>query len=176
MTCVPGGPAFTARHGRDQPRTLRAGGLSDPVGLIAELVAAAEPGLAPEQIRAVVTAVAGGRAKSRRLASALAAAPRCWPTAGPRRRGPSATCCVALRQAGAAVGLAAALRAVRQAAADLPAPRPGLVLRGLRAARRTVRRVRERQTGLLAGPGRAAAMRQVPGRRRPGPGHRDLSA
>ena len=27
MTCVPGGPAFTARHGRDQPRTLRAGGV-----------------------------------------------------------------------------------------------------------------------------------------------------
>jgi len=49
--------------------------VSDPVGLITELVAAAEPGLAAEQIRAVVTAVAGGRAKSRRLASALAGRP-----------------------------------------------------------------------------------------------------
>ena len=48
---------------------------SDPVGLITELVAAAGPGLGPEQIRAVVTAVAGGRAKSRRLASALAGRP-----------------------------------------------------------------------------------------------------
>jgi hypothetical protein len=26
VTCVPGGPAFTARHGRDQPRALRSGG------------------------------------------------------------------------------------------------------------------------------------------------------
>jgi hypothetical protein len=47
----------------------------DPVGLITELVAAVEPRLAPEQIRAVATAVAGGRAKSRRLASALAGRP-----------------------------------------------------------------------------------------------------
>jgi len=49
--------------------------VSDPVGLITELVAAAGPGLAAEQIRAVVTAVAGGRAKSRRLAAALASRP-----------------------------------------------------------------------------------------------------
>ena len=49
--------------------------VSDPVGLITGLVAAAEPGLEPEQIRAVVTAVSGGRAKSRRLASALAERP-----------------------------------------------------------------------------------------------------
>ena len=49
--------------------------VGDPVGLITELVAAAGPGLAPEQIRPVVTAVAGGRAKSRRLASALAGRP-----------------------------------------------------------------------------------------------------
>ena len=47
----------------------------DPVGLITELVAAAGPGLAPEQIRVVVTAVAGGRARSRRLAAALAGRP-----------------------------------------------------------------------------------------------------
>jgi len=49
--------------------------VSDPVGLITGLVAAAEPRLEPEQIRAVVTAVAGGRAKSRRLAAALAERP-----------------------------------------------------------------------------------------------------
>ena len=66
------------------------------------------------------------------------------------------------------------LRAMRQAAPDLPAPRPGLVLLSLRAARRTVRRVREHQAGLLPGPCRAATMRQVPGRRRTRPGHRDL--
>jgi hypothetical protein len=49
--------------------------VSDPVGLITDLVTAAEPGLAPEQARAVITAVAGGRAKSRRLAVALASRP-----------------------------------------------------------------------------------------------------
>jgi hypothetical protein len=47
----------------------------DPVGLITELVAAPEPRLAAEQIRGIATAVAGGRAKSRRLASALAGRP-----------------------------------------------------------------------------------------------------
>jgi hypothetical protein len=49
--------------------------VSDPVGLITGLVAAAEPALTTGQVRAVVTAVAGGRAKSRRLALALAGRP-----------------------------------------------------------------------------------------------------
>ena len=73
----------------------------DPVGLITELVAAAEPGLAPEQIRVVVTAVAGGRAKSRRLASALAGRPAVL--ADGRSPAPRAVgdLLVALRQAGA---------------------------------------------------------------------------
>ncbi len=45
--------------------------VSDPVGLVTELVTAVERELPPEQVRVVVTAVAGGRAKSRRLAAAL---------------------------------------------------------------------------------------------------------
>lgn len=49
--------------------------VSDPVGLITELVGAAEEGLGVERIRAVVNEVAGGRAKSRRLAAALAGRP-----------------------------------------------------------------------------------------------------
>lgn len=49
--------------------------VSDPIGLIADLVAAVEHQLKPEQVRTVATAVAGGRAKSRRLASALAERP-----------------------------------------------------------------------------------------------------
>ena len=75
--------------------------MCDPVGLITELVAAAEPGLAPEQIRAVVTAVAGGRAKSRRLASALAGRPAVL--ADGRSPAPRAVgdLLLALRQAGA---------------------------------------------------------------------------
>ena len=75
--------------------------VGDPVGLITELVAAAEPGLASEQIRVVVTAVAGGRAKSRRLASALAGRPAVL--ADGRSPAPRAVgdLLVALRQAGA---------------------------------------------------------------------------
>ena len=46
-----------------------------PIGLITDLVAAAEPHLALDRISSVVVAVAGGRAKSRRLAAALAARP-----------------------------------------------------------------------------------------------------
>jgi hypothetical protein len=49
--------------------------LADPLGLVTDLVAAAEQQLAREQISAVVAAVAGGRAKSRRLAAALAERP-----------------------------------------------------------------------------------------------------
>ncbi|MFE9726193.1 hypothetical protein ACFYQ5_22000 [Streptomyces sp. NPDC005794] len=45
--------------------------VSDPVGLIVDLVAVVEHGLEPDRIRAVVTSVAGGRSKSRRLASHL---------------------------------------------------------------------------------------------------------
>ncbi|MCY1141454.1 hypothetical protein OWR29_25945 [Actinoplanes sp. Pm04-4] len=54
----------------DQDRSI-----SDPVGLITGLVAAADPSLAPDRIQSAVTAVAGGRAKTRRLAAALAARP-----------------------------------------------------------------------------------------------------
>jgi hypothetical protein len=49
--------------------------VSDPIGLIVELIAAVDHTLTPERIRTVVTAVAAGRAQSRRLASALAQRP-----------------------------------------------------------------------------------------------------
>ncbi|MGH3799131.1 MAG: hypothetical protein ACRDTD_03180 [Pseudonocardiaceae bacterium] len=49
--------------------------LADPIGLITDLVAAAEPRLAVGRIRSVVVTVGGGRAKARRLAAALAARP-----------------------------------------------------------------------------------------------------
>ncbi|SCF87726.1 hypothetical protein [Streptomyces sp. Ncost-T10-10d] len=49
--------------------------VADPVGLIADLVADIENALDSETIRTVVTAVAGGRAKSRSLAKALAIRP-----------------------------------------------------------------------------------------------------
>lgn len=49
--------------------------VTDPIGLLVELISAVEHGLAPERIRAAVTAVAGGRAKSRRLAAALEGRP-----------------------------------------------------------------------------------------------------
>ncbi|MEV8598771.1 site-specific integrase [Streptomyces griseoviridis] len=49
--------------------------VADPTGLITDLVADVEKQLSAETIRAVVAAVAGGRAKSRRLAAALAMRP-----------------------------------------------------------------------------------------------------
>ncbi len=49
--------------------------VSDPIGLIVDMVTAVEHRLARETIRAVVQDTAGGRAKSRRLAAALAARP-----------------------------------------------------------------------------------------------------
>lgn len=49
--------------------------VSDPIGLVVDLVATVEHQLTPEQVRTVATTVAGGRAKSRRLAAALAERP-----------------------------------------------------------------------------------------------------
>jgi hypothetical protein len=49
--------------------------ICDPVGLITDLITAADPSLAPERIHSIVVAVGGGRAKSRRLAAALASRP-----------------------------------------------------------------------------------------------------
>ena len=69
--------------------------------------------------------------------------------------------------------LSAMLRRVRQTAAHPAAPRPALVLHGLRSAHRTVRWLRGHQTDLLARPRGAAPLRQVPRPRQPGPGHGD---
>jgi hypothetical protein len=49
--------------------------VSDPAGLITDLVTAKEHQLGRDQVHAVVAAVAGGRAKSRRLALAVAGRP-----------------------------------------------------------------------------------------------------
>ncbi|MEU7449740.1 hypothetical protein CH313_28750 [Streptomyces sp. TSRI0384-2] len=49
--------------------------VADPIGLVTDLVAGIESELDPDTIRAVVTTVAGGRAKSRRLAQALVGRP-----------------------------------------------------------------------------------------------------
>ncbi|MGW9362124.1 hypothetical protein [Streptomyces diastaticus] len=50
--------------------------VSDPIGLVADLVAAIEHQLEPDRIRAVVASVAGGRSKSRLLAAHLTEHPR----------------------------------------------------------------------------------------------------
>jgi hypothetical protein len=73
----------------------------DPAGLITDLVIAADPRLAPGRVRAVIAAVAGGRAKSRRLAAALAGRPAVL--ADGRSPAPRAVAelLVALRAAGA---------------------------------------------------------------------------
>ncbi len=52
-----------------------AGAVADPAGVTVALIAGIEPGLGRDAICAVVAAVAGGRAKRRRLAQALAGRP-----------------------------------------------------------------------------------------------------
>ncbi|MFG2563752.1 hypothetical protein [Streptomyces sp. NPDC048496] len=49
--------------------------VADPIGLVTDLIADIERELDPDTIRAVVTTVAGGRAKSRCFAQALAGRP-----------------------------------------------------------------------------------------------------
>ena len=80
----------------------------------------------------LVRSVAAGRAKRRRLAQALLDKPSLLVdgrSPAPRVAG---DLLIALRQAGAVIYLTAGLRRVRKAAAHRAAPRPGLVLRGLR--------------------------------------------
>lgn len=79
-----GRPAATpesAACGRNAPGSpgpvtdLAGDAVADPVGVMVTLIAGASPSLDPGAIRAAVTAVAGGRAKQRRLALALAGRP-----------------------------------------------------------------------------------------------------
>jgi len=64
-----------------------AGAVADPAGVTVALIAGIEPGLGRDAICAVVAAVAGGRAKRRRLAQALAGRPGFCPMAGRPRPG-----------------------------------------------------------------------------------------
>ena len=121
--------------------------------------------------------VAGGRAKSRRLASgpgraARSAGRRQVPGAAGRRR-PARRVARGRR----AVGLAAGLRAVRQGSCgpSSAAARTGTARACGQRAEPCAACGKDRP-GRLPGPGRAAAMREMPGRRRPRPGHRDPSA
>lgn len=80
--------------------------VTDPVRFICDLIAEAEHALDAECVRAAVEAVAGGRAKSRRLAAALAERPavlRDGASPAPRAIG---DLLIALRTAGA-TGVAA---------------------------------------------------------------------
>ncbi|MEE1805341.1 site-specific integrase, partial [Streptomyces sp. BE133] len=75
--------------------------MTDPIGLIADLIAVADHCLEPEAIRTVVAAVAGGRAKSRLLAVALAERPAVLTDGrSPAPRG-LGNLLIALREAGA---------------------------------------------------------------------------
>jgi hypothetical protein len=82
--------------------TAAADPVFDPVGAAVSVVAAAGPALAEETIRRVVERACGGRAKSRRLAAALAANPSVLVTG--RSPAPKAVgdLLLALRAAGAA--------------------------------------------------------------------------
>ena len=75
--------------------------VADPVGLMVDLIAAVDQRLEPEVLRTVVLDIAGGRAKSRRLAAALAQRPevlRDGRSPAPRA---IADLLIALRKAGA---------------------------------------------------------------------------
>ena len=144
--------------------------LADPVGVIAGLVAGVEPDAGPGGDR--------GHGDQRRRRPGQTAPPcpgpgraarRCWPMGAPRRPGSSADLLIALRPAGATGDLAAGLRRLRQAAAHHAAPRPGLVLRRLRA---------EREPCAACGNSRTVSVRdrdgqprcgECPPGRRPGP-------
>ena len=75
--------------------------VADPIGLVVDLVVAVEPDLTAQQIRTAATAVAGGRAKSRRLAADLAARPGVLLDGRSPAARPVGDLLIALRRAGA---------------------------------------------------------------------------
>jgi hypothetical protein len=102
--------------------------IGNPVGLITDLITAADPGLAPDRIHSIVVTVTGGRAKSRRLAAALASRPGVLldgRSPAPRAVGELLGGLAHGRRNG---DLAAVLRRMRQASADLHPQRARLVL------------------------------------------------
>ena len=141
--------------------------MSDPAGLITQLVMEAGPGLGREQVRGAVSAVAGGRAKSRRLALALAGRPEVL--ADGRSPAPRAVAdlLVALHDAGSReTSLPACAQCGRKVRGFQRAGQDWYCSPCAPDARRAVRRLRREPDRRLPGPGRPAAVREVPGRRR----------
>ena len=103
--------------------------LADPVGVIVGLITGVEPALDRAAIEAVVTSVAGGRAKRRKLAQALAERPAVL--ADGRSPAPRVVgdLLIALRKAGATAISPPVCAGCGKHAAHPAAPRRGLVLR-----------------------------------------------
>ncbi len=146
--------------------TTEAGGvLAGPVGVIVDLIAGLEPGMDRAAIAGVVTRVAGGRAKQRRLAQALAASPLVLADG----RFPGTTGCRAAAHSPAhgrrGEHPAAGMRQVRQAPAHHAAPGPGLVLHSLLAPAQAVRILRPGPGGRHPRPAGTAAVPPVSRRR-----------
>lgn len=76
--------------------------ICDPVGTVVDLVAAADPALDTEEIRRIVERIGGGRAKRRRLATALACSPAVLTTGRSPAPKVVGDLLLALRAAGAA--------------------------------------------------------------------------
>jgi hypothetical protein len=140
--------------------------LADPIGVIVGLVTGREPSLDRTVIAKVTEDVAGGRSKRRRLAQALLDNPEVL--ADGRSPAPRAVAdlLISLRRGRRGEHLAAGLRGVRQAPAQLPAPRRGLVLQCLRPGPGTVLGLRLHPARQQPRPGREAPLRPVPSRRR----------
>jgi hypothetical protein len=82
--------------------TLSAGPICDPVATVVDLVAAADPVLDTDEIRRIVERVGGGRAKRRRLATAVASSPTVLTTGRSPAPKVVGDLLLALRAAGAA--------------------------------------------------------------------------
>ena len=140
--------------------------IRDPIGVVVRMVAAAESTLDAGVVQEVVTRVAGGRAKRRRLASGLLARPGVLGdgrSPAPRVIG---DLLLALREAGAQT-IAAPCCADCGTRLHPATPRPGLVLRGLRSHPTAVLGLRPATRHHQPRPAGTTTLRPVPRPRRP---------
>lgn len=136
--------------------------IADPIGLVVRLVTAIEPTLTAGVIRQEVTKIAGGRAKSRRLAQSILTDPTLLTGGRPPIPWAVGQLLLGLRAAGATAIAAPCCGECGRTVSYLISRKGCVICSPCRDKTRDLRRMRGRKTGLHPGPARPPALRTLP--------------